>query len=197
VLALVTQATAATKQDQATEATRATKAQAARAEPAPRTLDERLAAKVDAVLKHRGTVRFFETRPWLLRSKAKGAWARASLRRAEKLLAEATQARERLRRKVRAREARRLSKLRPRAAICEVFGGYCRQAVAVAWCESRLDPAAQNGQYLGLFQMGSYARSLFGHGQHPHTQAQAAHAYFVRSGRNWSPWTCKPGHAYQ
>ena len=52
----------------------------------------------------------------------------------------------------------------PKAAICAVFGDYCQEAVAVAWCESRLRPTAQNGQYLGLFQMGSYERQLFGHG---------------------------------
>ena len=31
---------------------------------------------------------------------------------------------------------------------------------------------AQNGQYLGLFQMGSYERQLFGHGETAHEQAR-------------------------
>jgi hypothetical protein len=79
----------------------------------------------------------------------------------------------------------------PRAAICEVFDSYCDEAVAVAWCESRLTTTAQNGQYLGLFQMGSYERSLFGHGRTAHEQATAAHRYFVLSGRDWSPWGCR------
>lgn len=80
----------------------------------------------------------------------------------------------------------------PRRAICWVFGEDCREAVAVARCESTMRPTAQNGQYLGLFQMGSWERSLFGHGQTPLEQARAAHRYFVRSGSDWSPWTCKP-----
>ena len=96
-----------------------------------------------------------------------------------------------LRAKVRKRDARRRDGLPPRAAICSVFGPYCQEAVAVAWCESRLEPTAQNGQYLGLFQMGSYERRLFGHGSSAHDQAMAARRYFVESGRDWSPWSCR------
>ena len=62
----------------------------------------------------------------------------------------------------------------PRAAICDVFDSYCREAVAVAWCESRLTTTAANGQYRGLFQMGSYERGLFGHGDTGHEQALAS-----------------------
>ena len=50
---------------------------------------------------------------------------------------------------------------------------------------------AQNGQDRGLFQMGSYERQLFGHGDSAHAQAVSAHRYFVRSGRDWSPWSCR------
>ena len=83
----------------------------------------------------------------------------------------------------------------PRVAICDVFGRYCDQALAVARCESHLQTAARNGQYLGLFQMGYYERQLFGHGRTARQQAKAAHAYFVNSGRDWSPWSCKPWYA--
>ena len=62
----------------------------------------------------------------------------------------------------------------------------------VARCESRLTTSAQNGQYLGLFQMGSSERRLFGHGTTAIAQVRAAHRYFVASGRDWSPWSCKP-----
>jgi len=80
-----------------------------------------------------------------------------------------------------------------KVAICKVFGPYCKQALAVAWCESKWYVWAGNGQYLGLFQMGSYARSRYGH----HTtnawkQARYAYRYFVDSGKDWSPWSCKP-----
>lgn len=78
-------------------------------------------------------------------------------------------------------------------AICEVFGDrYCGQALRVAWCESRLDTRARNGQYRGLFQMGSWERRRYGHGSTAHAQARAAHRYFVASGRDWSPWECRP-----
>ena len=80
----------------------------------------------------------------------------------------------------------------PKVAICEVFGPYCGEALAVSRCESGLTTTAQNGQYLGLFQMGSSERRLFGHGDSALEQAKAAHRYFVRSGRDWSPWSCKP-----
>lgn len=80
----------------------------------------------------------------------------------------------------------------PAAAICAVFGAYCSQALAVARCESGLSVYAQNGQYLGLFQMGEYARGRYGHSYSALGQAQAAFAYFRDSGYSWGPWECKP-----
>lgn len=77
--------------------------------------------------------------------------------------------------------------------IRQVFGVYGEQAVRVARCESGLSVYARNGQYLGLFQMGSYARAKYGH--HPSSpwlQALYAYRYFVDSGRDWSPWSCRP-----
>jgi hypothetical protein len=87
-----------------------------------------------------------------------------------------------------------LSAYQPSAplAIRAVFGRHAEQALTVAWCESRWSTGARNGQYLGLFQMGSFARSRYGHGGDALTQARAAYAYFVDSGRDWSPWSCKP-----
>ncbi len=61
-----------------------------------------------------------------------------------------------------------------------MFGTYCGQALQVARCESGLTTTAQNGQYLGLFQMGSSERRLFGHGATAIEQVRAAHRYFVR-----------------
>jgi len=76
--------------------------------------------------------------------------------------------------------------------VCTVFGRYCVQAIRVASCESGLNIWARNGQYLGLFQMGGYARSRYGHGNSAWVQARAAYRYFIDSGRDWSPWSCKP-----
>ena len=59
--------------------------------------------------------------------------------------------------------------------------------------ESGLSTWAQNGQYLGLFQMGSSERALYGHGSTAYAQVLAAHRYFSASGRDWSPGQCKPG----
>lgn len=82
----------------------------------------------------------------------------------------------------------------PIEAIKYVFGSYAGQAIAVSRCETggTFSVYASNGQYLGLFQMGSSERSIYGHGSHPLDQARAAYRYFVASGRDWSPWECKP-----
>lgn len=79
-----------------------------------------------------------------------------------------------------------------RRAICQVFGKrYCQEAIRVAHCESRWLTRATNGQYRGLFQLGSSERRLFGHGQTARAQARAAWRYFKASGYDWSPWTCR------
>lgn len=78
----------------------------------------------------------------------------------------------------------------PEGAIRYVFGRYATEALAVAKCESGLSVWAQNGQYLGLFQMGDFARGAYGHSTTPLGQARAAYNYFMDSG--WSPWECKP-----
>jgi hypothetical protein len=154
------------------------------------TLDERLERKLIALRKYRGTIRFFENHRSLLASGGH-ATARSSLACAHMRVRQLTTSVAALRAKIRARDGRRLAKLPPRKAICSVFGSYCEEAVAVARCESRLNTNAQNGQYRGLFQMGSDERSLFGHGSTAHDQSLAAHRYFVRSGRDWSPWACR------
>lgn len=75
-----------------------------------------------------------------------------------------------------------------RSIICHVFGSQCSKALSVAWCESRFNVYARNGQYLGLFQMGSFARSHYGHSWNAWGQARAAHRYYLDAG--WSPWSC-------
>ena len=79
-------------------------------------------------------------------------------------------------------------------AVCHYFGSYCSQAMAVSKCETggTYSPWAANGQYLGIFQMGSHERATYGHGNNVWAQAKAAYAYFVASGKDWSPWSCKP-----
>jgi hypothetical protein len=80
----------------------------------------------------------------------------------------------------------------PEAAIRHVFGRYAEEALAVARCESGLSRRALNGQYRGLFQLGSWERWRYGHGDTALEQARAAYAYFKASGRTWGPWSCKP-----
>ena len=78
-----------------------------------------------------------------------------------------------------------------RACIIRVLWaplGQSRKAVRVAWCESRLDPNASNGQYQGVFQMGSSERARFGHGPTVEQQTRAAIKYYRISG--WRPWSC-------
>jgi len=81
---------------------------------------------------------------------------------------------------------------RAKTIICQVFEEDCQEALRVSWCESKWYVWAQNGQYIGLFQMGSYARSKYGHGSGAWKQARAAKRYYVDSGKDWSPWSCKP-----
>jgi hypothetical protein len=77
-----------------------------------------------------------------------------------------------------------------KGVICSVFGAHCSEALRVAWCESRLNVYARNGQYLGLFQEGEFARSHYGFGWTASAQAESAYRYFLDAG--WSPWACKP-----
>jgi hypothetical protein len=187
-LALLTTAGAATAQSR--EVHSATRAAAKQTQSAA-SLDVQLTSHVNAARKHRGTIRFFESRPELLRSREHRGTARAAIQRAEVRLARSERAIAWIRKTLRAREAKRLAALPPRKAICAVFGSHCSQALNVAWCESRFQTNARNGQYLGLFQMGSSERRLFGHGSTAHEQSVAAHKYFVLSGRDWSPWGCR------
>jgi hypothetical protein len=183
---LVTQAAAAAMQAPSSATTK--KAQTARK---TLTLDEQLEHKLKALRKYQGTVRFFETHRSLLSSSEKRTDATAALAYAQRRVHQLAKTVTALRAKIHQRDVRRLAGLKPRAAICAVFGDHCQEALAVAWCESHLSTTAQNGQYLGLFQMGSYERRLFGHGPTAHAQAVAAHRYYVRSGRDWSPWSCR------
>jgi len=80
-------------------------------------------------------------------------------------------------------------------AWCGRANSYCYagvQAWAVAGCETGYTYSvwATNGQYLGLFQMGVFARARYGHARDPWGQARAAHRYWLAAG--WRPWTCQP-----
>ena len=149
--------------------------------------------------KSTSVIRFFAEHQWLLSDPRVGKEATLRLGIAKRSLAasraKAARTRARVARERAEAESRRLAaELRgsPAKAICHVFGRYCGQALRVARCESGYSVNAQNGQYLGLFQMGSDERRLFGHGADALQQAKAAYRYFVRSGRDWSPWSCKP-----
>ena len=182
-------AAAATKAQISTAAKPGTAIAAKQAKPL--TLEQQLERSRGNARKHRGTIRFFEKHPRLLTTGDTRAESRARLRYAKRRLPKAERAIARIRKALARRDARQLASLTPKQAICTVFRRYCAQAVNVAWCESRLSTTAQNGQYLGLFQMGSSERRLFGHGPSAHDQALAAHRYFVVSGRDWSPWSCR------
>lgn len=124
----------------------------------------------------RQIVAFFEKRPALARTPAgQLALLRVEVRR--------------LGRMVRTLQSARST---PEGAIRHVFGKYAGEALAVFTCESGLSVWAENGQYLGIAQMGEYARARYGHGPDALTQVRAAYAYFVESGRSWGPWECKP-----
>ncbi len=93
-------------------------------------------------------------------------------------------------------QAQASEKTRAVKAIRQVFGHYAEQAVRVATCETggTFLLTSENGQYRGLFQMGSWERATFAHGQYMTAldQVRAAWRYFCYSGRAWGPWECKP-----
>lgn len=150
----------------------------------------------------REVLRFFSAHRWLLSDPRFAAEAHRQIALHRGNLARArARARARTQARVRAATlhpkgiARRLAVARPEApgaVVCRVFGAHCAEALKVSRCESGLRTDAQNGQYLGLFQMGSSERRIFGHGSSAEEQAKAAHRYFVTAGSDWSPWSCKP-----
>jgi len=155
-----------------------------------------VAAAVQTIRKDRQVLRFFGNHGWLLADPRFAAEAKQQIATHRRSLAAAERYLATHRRKVRQKQTtRRLAAARvetPAATICRVFGADCNEALQVARCESGLRTDAQNGQYLGLFQMGLQARRLFGHGDTAEIQARAARRYFFVSGRDWSPWSCKP-----
>jgi hypothetical protein len=192
---LATQAVAATNGQTKQGPAKARSGQAAKPDRAL-SLSERLERKLGVAKRQQSVIRFFTKHRWLLASKKHRVEARTALRRANRRLARVTRNIVAIQQVLRVREARRRAAKSPKVAICKVFGRrYCGQALSVAWCESRYSTTAQNGQYLGLFQMGWSERRLFGHGRGALAQAKAAHRYFVLSGRDWSPWSCKPSYA--
>ena len=161
------------------------------------TLDQRLAYQREVIRHDRQVLRFFHNHRWMLaRFNAFRPSAVHELRLHRRQLAWTARELAETKRAIAAREARRrAARLRlagPAAAIRTVFGSHWRQALAVARCESGLSLWAQNGQYLGLFQMGSHERATYGHGSTAIAQARAAHRYFTATGRTWGPWQCKP-----
>jgi hypothetical protein len=158
-----------------------------------------LARHMATMKKSSSVIHFFDTHRWLLADPRfeKEAHLRLGIARRTLTASKVRAARARIalaRRKAQAERKLLLASFErsPQKAICHVFRSYCGQALRVARCESGYSVNAQNGQYLGLFQMGSSERRLFGHGESALEQAQAAYRYFVRSGRDWSPWSCKP-----
>jgi hypothetical protein len=191
----VTQAAAAAIGERQADAARMAKSSIKR-DARSLSLEARLALKQKALRKYRTTINYFKTHRRLLATGTASANAQIAVRRAIRGAHRAAREVAYYRRVITIRRqqalARKLAHAPPRVAICTVFGRrYCREAINVAWCESRLTTTAQNGQYLGLFQMGSSERRLFGHGSTAHRQALAAHRYFVLSGRDWSPWGCR------
>jgi len=162
-------------------------------------LDRQLSRHLARMKKDTVVISFFDKHRWLLTDPRFEKKANLRLGAARRHLAATRAKAARTRRKL-ARRTQEAQRMRfeaqlahsPAKAICHVFGSYCKQALQVARCESGVHTSAQNGQYRGLFQMGSNERQLFGHGESALVQARAAYRYFVRSGRDWSPWSCKP-----
>ena len=84
--------------------------------------------------------------------------------------------------------------------IAETFGeGYFSHAIRVAWCESRLDPAAKNGSNgygtvdRGLFQLndgGTMQRLGVDKEEAFDARVSALAALVLFEDRGWQPWVC-------
>jgi hypothetical protein len=74
-------------------------------------------------------------------------------------------------------------------AVCFYFGPNCVTAMRIVKCETggSYAPWSANGQYLGIFQMGSSERATYGHGNNVWAQARAAYQYFKAAG-SFAPW---------
>jgi len=82
--------------------------------------------------------------------------------------------------------------------ISQVFGPYASAAIAVARCESGLNPSATNPSSgaAGLFQFlsGTWSGTSQA-GSSPYNawaNIVAAHEVFVRDGYSWREWSCQP-----
>ena len=122
-------------------------------------LGAQLTRHLSTMKKDRQVLRFLDKHDWLLSDPRFAASAKLQLRLHTQSLARTQQraaaAKLALAQRARARRLAAVEAAAPRNVICRVFGSYCRQALAVSRCESGLRTDAQNGQYLGLFQMGS------------------------------------------
>ena len=69
-----------------------------------------------------------------------------------------------------------------------------REALNVAWCESRGSSTARNGQYRGYFQMGRWEWATYGQGSayDGEANAAAAYRYYRANGNSWRRWECRP-----
>jgi len=98
--------------------------------------------------------------------------------------------------------SKRIARLAINVAFCYGHGhwncGRGTQAFAVARCETggTFSVYAENGQYKGIFQMGSNERNKFGFAWNAWAQAKSAFKYYLYSVRNygygWHPWSCLP-----
>jgi hypothetical protein len=160
------------------------------------SLSTQLTRHLATMMKDQQVLTFLDNNKWLLNDARFQASAQRQLRIHTLSLArvrkQAVAAKLALAQRTKVRRLAALTAAKPENAICRIFGPYCSEALAVSRCESGLSTTAQNGQYLGLFQMGTTARRLYGHGPTALEQAKAAHAYFVDSGNGWGPWSCKP-----
>lgn len=72
------------------------------------------------------------------------------------------------------------------------FGRAWKEAAVVSWGEGSWHWFAENGCYRGTFQMGCDERRRYGHSNTLAGQVAAAARYWRASGRDWSPWDCRP-----
>ena len=145
------------------------------------TLAQKLALKLKAARKHRSAIRFLKTHRSLALSSGKRAapsHGRSTGSQRPRRRSATTGGSSVLAQSYTRLAASRTQPPRSRSARCS---GVLRSGTRSRVVRVGSPTTARNGQYLGLFQMGTYARQVSGHGDSAYEQARAAYRFFVVS----------------
>src|SRR5690606_9647548 len=74
------------------------------------------------------------------------------------------------------------------AVLCTFEPGTQRKALRIMRCESGGRTGAVNGQYRGLFQLGTHERKTYAYNGYVSALSQVRAAWNMYTWRGWQPW---------